>query len=206
MTLDGFFDILRREQVPYVVLRWFEELPDVEPGHDIDMLVDDEHVDFVQSLLADRPPKKGSQHLDVYSGSGLPGSNVHGTPCFPPRFAGQMLADGVWLRDRYRVPEPRSHFLGLAYHAVYHKGYSSGLRSGGGGNEVGRPARHDYEAVLADMADRLGESVDPTLDGLDRYLAEQGLRPSTEMLRLLAPTNPWLEERLREGLPGVDHR
>jgi hypothetical protein len=203
MTLDGFFDILRREQVSYVVLRWFEELPDVEPGHDIDMLVGDEHIDLVQSLLTDQP-QKGGQHLDIYSASGLPGSNVHGTPCFPVEFAGETLSSAVWLRDRYRVPDVRCHFLGLAYHAVYHKGYSSGLSPEVGREKDRRPARHDYERVLADMAEQLGESVVPTLADLERYLAEHQLRPSTDMLRLLAPSNPWLESRLRSGLPVVD--
>jgi hypothetical protein len=203
LTLDEFFDILRRERVTYVVLRWFEELPQVEPGHDIDILVDDQHVDFVQSLLADRR-RKGSQHLDIYSVSGLPGSDLGGIPCFPPRLARHILTSAVWLRDTYRVPALECHFLGLAYHAAYHKGYSSGLSTGCGADEVRRPGSHDYEAVLADLAARLGESVIPTLDGVDRYLADHDLRPSLDMLRRLAPTNPWIEDRFLRELPDVD--
>jgi hypothetical protein len=200
LTLDGFFDILRREEVPYVVLRWFEDLPAVEPGHDIDILVDDQHVDFVQSLLVDRP-HKGTQHFDVYSASGLPRSDLKGLPCFPPPLARQMLASAVWLREKYRVPDLRYHFLGLAYHAAYHKGYASGLSAPGGADEVRRPASHDYEAVLADLATRLGESVVPTLDGLDRYLADHDLRPSTDVLRRLATSNPWITDHLLSTPP-----
>jgi hypothetical protein len=187
-----------------VVLRWFEELPRVEPGHDIDMLVDDEHVELVQRLLADRPPRKGGQHVDVYSVSGLPGSDLDGIPCFPPRFAQAMLDTAVWLRDAYRIPNPRYHFLGLAYHAAYHKGYASGLRTDSGADEVRRSASHDYETVLTDLATRLGESMVPTLDGVDRYLAAQDLRPPLDALNRLARSNPWIEEHFLRKLPDVD--
>jgi len=204
LTLDGFFDILRREGVPYVVLRWFENLPEVERGHDIDILVDDEHVDFVQSLLTDRP-RKGTQHFDVYSLSGLPRSDLNGLPCFPPPLARQMLSSAVWLRDRYRVPDPRCHLLALAYHAAYHKGYASGLSAAGRADEVRRSASHDYEAVLVDLAAQLGESLVPTLDGLDRYLADRGLRPSTDMLRQVATSNPWVADHFLSE-PSDGHR
>jgi hypothetical protein len=203
LTLDQFFDILRREQVTYAVLRWFEDLPEVEPGHDIDMLVSDEHVDFVQSLLANRP-RKGAQHVDVYSASGLPGSDLDGTPCFPPRLAHEILTNALWLRGAYRVPQPEPHFLGLAYHAAYHKGYKSGLSSGSSSDRVRGQASHDYETVLADLAERLGEPLVPTLDGVDRYLAAHDLRPSPDALRSLARTNRWIADRFGDQLLDVD--
>jgi hypothetical protein len=186
-----------------VVLRWFEDLPQVEPGHDIDLLVDDEQVDFVQSLLSDRP-RKGAQHLDVCSVSGLPGSDLAGLPCFPPPLAREILANAVWLRDKYRVPDLKGHFLGLAYHAAYHKGYSSGLSAGSGSDEERRPARHDYEAVLADLAGQLGESLIPTLQGVDQYFADRALRPSPEELKQLALKTSWVEERLLSDGPHAD--
>jgi hypothetical protein len=200
LTLDDFFDVLRRERVSYVVLRWFDGLPEVESGHDIDMLIADEHVEFVQSLLSDRP-RRGSQHLDVYSVSGLPGSDLAGTPCFPPRLAGDIVGSAVWLRDKYRVPRPECHFLGLAYHAAYHKGYRSGLSAGHGADEVRRRGSHDYEAVLTDLAAELGVSLTPTLDGVDRYLAKHELRPSLDTMRRLAPSNPWIHDRFLKELP-----
>jgi hypothetical protein len=202
LTLDEFFGILRREQVTYVVLRWFEELPQVQPGHDIDILVADEHVDFVQSLLADRPRKRG-QHLDVYSVSGLPGSDLAGMPCFPMPLARQIVTNAVWLRDRYRVPDLGPHFLALAYHAAYHKGYSSGLSAGPGSDGVRRPGSHDYAAVLTDLAGRLGESLTPTLYGVDHYLADHDLRPSPEMLKRLALTNAWITDHFLSEPPNV---
>lgn len=203
LTLDEFFDILRRERVTYVVLRWFEQLPQVEPGHDIDILVADEHVDFVQSLLADRP-RKGGQHLDIYSVSGLPGSDLEGIPCFPPPLAREIVRNAVWLRGAYRVPALEPHFLGLAYHAAYHKGYESGLSAGSGADQVRGHASHDYEAVLTDLAGRLGESLTPTLDGVDRYLADHDLRPTPQTLERLAPKNAWITDRFLKELPDVD--
>jgi hypothetical protein len=51
ISLEQFFDELNRRGVRYAVLRWFETLPDVDPGEDIDILVADEDLPELRSLL-----------------------------------------------------------------------------------------------------------------------------------------------------------
>jgi hypothetical protein len=208
VSVEEFFRILDRRNVPYVVLRWFEALPQVDPGEDIDVLVADEHLEFLYTLLLTRPMRRDSQAFDVYSVSGLPGSDFNGVPYYPPRFARAVLADAVRCHDLYRVPSLEHHFQSLAYHALYHKGYASGLRVDGDPQRDpdGGPSApdHYYEAVLADLAEQLGTPVLPSLDGLDEVLAREGLRPPMDTLERLVPGNPWIHDRFFADLPVVD--
>ncbi|HEX2810840.1 MAG TPA: hypothetical protein VHN80_32140 [Kineosporiaceae bacterium] len=215
MSLEEFFLILDRRNVPYVVLRWFDQLPHVDPGEDVDILVADEHLEFVHTLLRARPLRRDSQAFDVYSVSGLPGSDFSGVPYYPPRFARAVLADAVRFRGLYRVPSLEHHFQSLSYHALYHKGYSSGLRADtdlgidgtGAGDDSGgdrAASDHDYEAVLAGLAEQLATPMVPTLDTLDLALADQGLRPPMDTLERLAPENAWIHDRFFTGLPDID--
>ncbi|WP_091546812.1 hypothetical protein [Modestobacter sp. DSM 44400] len=204
LSLDDFFAELEQRDVCYVVLRWFDTLPDVDAGEDIDLLVADEDLTFVRSLMTTRSGSQSTQKFDIYSVSGLPGSDFHGVPYYAPRFAREMLDGGTWLRDRYRVPSLQHHYDSLAYHAVYHKGHASGLSAGPGSDEIRRPTDHDYEAVLAELAERLDRPLHPTLDSLDRYLAARDLRPPLDTLERLEPANPWIHKHFFDDQPAVD--
>jgi hypothetical protein len=209
LSLPEFFRILDDHDVPYVVLRWFDALPWVDPGEDVDILVADDQLDFVRTLLLPRPMRRDSQAFDIYTVSGLPGSDFgDGVPYYPPQFARAVLDDAVVMRDLCRVPSLEHHFQSLAYHAVYHKGYASGLRTGAGpegdGPPSDQPSDHDYEAVLAKLAEQLGAPMAPTLDSLDNVLQQAGLRPPLDTLERLAPGNPWIHDRFFAGLPDVE--
>jgi hypothetical protein len=204
LSLDDFFAELAAHDVCYVVLRWFDTLPDVDEGEDIDLLVADEDLAFVRSLMATRSGARSTQKFDIYSVSGLPGSDFHGVPYYAPRFAREVLEGGTWLKGRYRVPSPQHHYDSLAYHAVYHKGRASGLSDGSAADEARPPADHDYEAVLTRLGEELGRPLHPTLDSLDRYLAGRDLRPPLDTLERLEPTNPWIHDRFFAGQPQVD--
>lgn len=202
LSLDAFFARLRAHDVSYVVLRWFEALPHVDEGEDIDLLVADGDLAFVRSLMSDRSGAS-TQKFDIYSVSGLPGSDFHGVPYYSPQFSSAVLHSAQWLRERYRVPDLQHHYDSLAYHAVYHKGYASGLPDGAG-SAGAAPSDHDYSAVLTELADRLGRPLHPTLDSLDRYLAERDLRPPLDTLERLEPRNPWVHDRFFADQPPVD--
>ncbi len=68
LSLDEFFGELDRLGVRYAVLRWFETLPEVDPGEDVDILVADEDLPRVRPFLRSYivPPK-----ADVASALGL---------------------------------------------------------------------------------------------------------------------------------------
>jgi hypothetical protein len=210
VSLDEFFTELDRLGVRYAVLRWFETLPEVEPGEDVDILVADEDVRRLRPLLASYLVPLGTQKFDVYSVSGLAGSDFLTVPYFTSDFARGVLERSVLLRGRYRVPCDQDHFDSLAYHAVYHKGAASGLPENAAVEPLGGDGDHDYAAVLGALAERLSLPVSLTLESLDTYLAEKGLRPPLDTLDKLSATNPWLRGRLEKlwgpadaGMPGV---
>lgn len=206
-SLEAFFADLEGRGVRYVVLRWFDTLPDVEPGEDVDMLVADEDIDaLAPDLAAHRlPPRR--QKFDVYSVSGLPGSDFQGIPYYPEPLASGLIERSVLLHGRYRVPCPQDHFDSLAFHAVYHKGERSGLPADKKAAASGEPAGatdHDYAAVLGRLADELDLDVEITLEGLDAHLAGKGLRPPLDTLDKLAQSNDWLRRHLETQFGPVD--
>lgn len=198
--MPEFFEGLNSLDANYVVIRRFEALPVLRSGEDIDLLVSDKNLHVVESRLRSYRPFRPTQKVNLYTESGLPGTDFRGVAYFSRKLATRMLADAVFLRDKYRVPNPVDHLDSMAFHAVYHKGYGSGLAS-----EVGDPTKSslgtfdlDYGSVLTELARRVARNVDISLVGLDEYLGDQGLRPSICTLEMLQTENQWLQNRLSE--------
>ncbi len=124
LTIELFFEKLKKRDIRYVVLRWFEHLPEVKNGEDIDLLVHDEDIAAMRDLFSIDPRQ---QPFDVYSVSGLPGSNYRDTPYYSPHLAEKVLESRTWLNNLYAVPDKHYHFLSLAYHALFHKGKHAGI-------------------------------------------------------------------------------
>lgn len=198
ISVSDFLEELHVKKVNYVVLRWYESLPEVAPGEDIDILVADEDVSKLKPLLKG---KKGRhQPVDLYSVSGLPGSAYNRLPYYQPEIAKDILNRSVIWSGLCRVPSPRDAFLSMAYHVVYHKGHSSGVPASGfevSSNEG--HGDHDYVSVLLEKAGNAGiqlELNDINLARLDELLGEAGWRPSIETLTKLSVRNLWLSEFL----------
>jgi len=186
--VTGLAERLEERGVRYAVLRWFENLPEMEPGEDLDLLVADEDLAVVEGLLDEEP---GTIPVDLYSESGQTGTDYHGMAYYPPALARQLLDRAVVHRSGCRVPAPTDHLRSLAYHAVYHKGPRSGLASRSSSWREPDP-EHDYTAILEELAGRLGVPLELTLEGVDEHLAAVGWQPPPDTLRRLAPTNPWI--------------
>lgn len=201
LGVSGFFRVMIEEEVDYVVLRWFESLPHVAPGEDIDILVADEDIEVMGSYLK-MTGKNGDIPCDIYSVSGLPGSSSRSMPYYPVPIARKILDDAIWVNDIVRAPSPDHHFLSLCYHVVYHKGYASGVPS----EDEDRDRKvlpcidHDYVGTLGRLA---GESslnlggLDITLEGLDRILSDAGWKPAHDTLEKLSSKNQWVIDALR---------
>lgn len=188
-----FFSQLRQLKVRYVVLRWFESLPQIAPGEDLDILVADADLQALESVLDSWP---GLQPVDVYSETGLPSTDFAKMAYYPPRLAAQILDTRVVLRELCDVPTREQYFYSLAYHALYHKGYSSGLPLCGDGDCKEANPEHDYAAVLGHLAAELGASVQIDMACLDAYLEERGWKPPYDTLVRLAQHNRWVKDTL----------
>ncbi len=196
LGVDGFFRALHEAGTRHVVLRWFEDLPHVERGHDLDILVADDAIETVRALLSEWPR---GQRIDFYSETGDAGTGyrprlLNNVPAFPPKIAKEILASASVRPGGWGVPGPREHFLGLAFHAVYLKGLKSGLPP-----DENTPAQfvgsRDYSDVLTRLGADVGIEVEQpvTMASLDAMLSAQGWRPNKDHLASLVPANPWID-------------
>jgi hypothetical protein len=191
--LRQLFESLARENAQYVVLRWFEGLPEKVDG-DIDFLVGDDALPLFESLLSS---ESGDVPCDLYSESGRRGYRYAGMAYFPPELAATILSRRIIVPGPLSIPCAEDHFLSLAYHAVYQKGLRAGLRTALGLAQPSVPPMHDYQGTLARLARKLELPVELSMEGLDEYLAARGLRPPARVMTRLAQHNPWLHEHLR---------
>jgi hypothetical protein len=196
LSVQGLFDALHERKTSYVVLRWFDGLPEGDPDGDIDMLVDDRDVASIADLFEHNPQ---AVQCDVFSLSGLPGSTYYGMPYLPPDKAAGVLSRATLFQDTCMVPSPEDHFLTLAYHAIYQKGLRAGLPTSEPGMTPKAAPRHDYAGTLGALAQGLGIDVAISLEGLDEYLHERGWRPSPEIIAKLATHNFWLAARIGQA-------
>ena len=192
ISVDQFLSQLTAEGARYAVLRWFDSLPEVEPGEDIDLLVADDDLARVEPLLSLSPADASCQKVDLYSESGIRGTSFRKVPYFSQELASKILGNAVLLHDRYKIPSPADHFDSLAFHAVYHKGEASGLPRNT--DELASPAfaEHRYLETLTRLLPHATAPVELSLEGLDRYLSEKGLRPRADTLDRYQAGNAWL--------------
>jgi hypothetical protein len=200
LGVQGFFRELQRRRVRYAVLRWFESLPALAPGEDLDLLVADEDIPVVEEMLG---RDTGLIPCDLYSVSGLANTAHRSMAYYPPAIARQILDRSIVLGTRIRVPNPEDHFRSLAYHAVYHKGETSGIPTSLDGVQPTATPEHDYAAILSAQARALGIPVAITLEGLDEHLASVGWRPPIDTLGRIAVKNTWVRHRLPALLDGA---
>ena len=201
-SVAEFFSKLNGSGCKYVVLRWFEDLPFVPPGEEIDILVEDEQVDTVRQLLVRTPISKrwfGSKYIriDLYSVSGLPGSTYRGIAHFPPHLARQILERAVRHSSCVMVPCKLDHFRSACFHALYVKGLESGIRVSGGTFTSNQKPGHDYAAALAGLAAELGIDVEIEMNALEEELFRHGWRPPLDSIERLLPDDAWAEDLVK---------
>lgn len=192
--LADLFAALDRDGVRYVVLRWFEGLPD-DPEGDVDLLVADEDCGRVEALLEPAPP---GTPCDLFDVSGQPGYR-YARRAYLPRALAVRILERREVRGGIAIPCAADHFDSLAYHAVYQKGLASGLASDRPGLVADPEPAHDYAGTLDRLAKAAGLAVAIRLEPLEAYLADAGWRPDPVTLSRLAATNRWLAHHPTEG-------
>jgi len=191
LGIEGFFKELKSEDIDYVVLRWFEDLPFLKDGEDIDILVADEDLEKIDSFLTGE--KKSGIPCDIYTCSGLPGTEFKKVSYFPVHLSEEILSNSIFNEKGIKVPSPKYHLFSMLYHVVYHKGYASDLPTKYDVNLDVKSADHKYDVVLKSIAEQC-DLVLPnlSLEEIDEYLNEWGWRPQIDTLKKLSIKNHWI--------------
>lgn len=183
MSLDNFFNRLNEKQLKYVILRWFDEIPFENINEDIDLLVSDNDIEEIQGIMNERV---GILPFDIYSCSGLSGSDFKNMAYYPPYLAEHIIGNRELWNGKYYIPNKKNHLLSLMYHAVYHKGEKSGIPVERNTEGLREATDHDYIEVLQKLAHENNIIVKEwTLKYLHSYLNEEGWAPATDTLRKL---------------------
>ncbi len=196
-----FLEGLARENVPYVVLRWYDEVPQVLAGQladDIDILVQHGSLPRIAAAMPifNFGRKADKVKFDIYSDSGRSGLSYRHMPYYPPVRARHLLDTRVLdPRGWYRIA-PADYLPALVYHLTYHKRQSSGLRLQPGDSDASRlPAKKDYRQRLLAEAAREGVAI-PALDSLveaHHWLHERGWAMPFDLIRRWPDQDAWLD-------------
>lgn len=182
--IQGLLDFLKEEKIQYVVLRFFDKLPELFRAHgDLDLLIADEEVEKVRDFLRAHP---GPITVDPRGIS---------SQYYPQNLAAQILESAVDGPAGSRIPAPREAFFSFGYHAIYHKGFGSGIPSRLSKADVNRTPRNDYSGMLGQMAKGLDIQVPIDMESLDDYFHQEGWRPTSGIFATLAHGNEWMRRR-----------
>src|SRR3989344_9166056 len=135
------FNMLEKKNHRYVVLRWFDELNSLTAGKDIDLLVDDEAVADIRAFTAQLP---GTISIDLHCVKRLSRLHRNSAAYYPLPLALEILNKRIKHRNNFFIPDEKTYFKSLAYHALYHKGPTSGIPSETKGVIISGSPRHNY--------------------------------------------------------------
>lgn len=201
LSIESFFEELNTRNCRYVILRWWENLPSVEDGEDIDIIISDEDRDKISDLITS---KSSGQKLDIYTVKGTKGGAFKGIPYFKINLSEDMIANRELYKGIFYVPSTEYYFYSLAYHAILHKGKNSHVK-GFNSNPTVEP-EHDYSDVLTNLSKRAGLDINIDVKHLIGKLKEMQYYPSYDLLMKLSDINlsvreflPLLKSDLRGG-------
>lgn len=173
-NIASFLDELNTRDIPYLVLRWFDEVPLTaadEAGctEDIDFLIDHTRLQEVAEITSRHP---GEIKCDFYSPLGKRATGYKNMPYYPPIMANELLETRVLYNNAFYIPCPDLHFKSLAYHLTYHKALNSGIPSGVDSFPDPPSAKRPYRELLEQLGDSLDLPIAKpyTLTALHNYL------------------------------------
>ncbi len=195
-NIAGFLHCLNTLNIPYVVLRWFDEVPltiteEEECFEDIDFLIDHTRLEEVVELSSRHP---GKIKCDFYSPTGKRGTGYKKMPYYPPVMSWEILASRKIYQDNFYVPSPEVHFKSLAYHLTYHKATSSGIPSGTDTFPECLPAKRPYRELLEQLGDSIQLDLPKpyTLTRLHHYLQHQGWGMPYDLMTRWPKEKEWM--------------
>src|SRR5690606_858736 len=182
-----FFQILNERKIEYVLLRWWEDLPSIPEGEDMDILIRDSHRFLIQDLLTFGDNGTGLK-CDIYTVTGSNYGSHKSLPYFQYNLSQDLLKGRILFRGAY-VPSKANYFASLAYHALFHKGLSSGIP---GFKNMAQGEEHDYPTVLKNLANDLNLDLEITVIGIFRWLKKNEYAPAEDTLAKLVDIKPEL--------------
>jgi hypothetical protein len=197
-----FYEILHERKIEYVLLRWWENFPHMPEGEDMDILVRDEHRDLLNDLLTIHNNGVGMK-CDIYTIAGSKHGCRRGLPYFQSNLGHTLIETRRYYRGVF-VPDVVPYFASLAYHALFHKGFRSGLP---GFDQAFADVEHNYTRILAEEARKLGLNIEISVQGIYQWLKEMRFAPAEDTLTKLVKYRSelgFLQERLFSDIRGGD--
>ncbi len=190
------FDKLNEENICYVVLRWFEDLPKLNPDEDMDILVADEDFARIKKILQrGRSEEKDFVRFDIYPVHNLTGNIAS---YYPPAIADRILKNREKLDCNIWVPNSFAYFYSLCYHALFHKGFKSGIPSKFL-KETKLDSKHNFVQILSELAARNHiEITEMTMEGIEGLLEKDGWLPPLDVYFRRSKLNDWAKLRSQE--------
>ncbi|AKH20846.1 hypothetical protein [Sedimenticola thiotaurini] len=182
-----FLEELNKLQVGYVLLRWWDALPDYPDEEDMDILVKDDDFPKIEHLFVDYAT---DIPCDVYTVSGSHGGHYRGLPYYPPKLANDLLATREFYHELAYVPSAYMYFVSMAYHALLHKGSQSGLH---GFTERSNNLEHHYVNLLGELSKSLDLNLEITAQSLWDWLLQHEYAPGRDTLTKLVDIRSELE-------------
>lgn len=187
--VPNFFRYLRDKKVNYVVLRFFERLPELyRKGGDLDLLVKDEDEPIVRGFLLQH---RGSTPIHVFTPNKTVSNDI---TYYPPPIAQRIIKSGVAGPANSRIPSPKEAFLSFAYHVLYHKGLLAGVPTKTL-LKVNASPDNDYTKELKRLADLCGVTIEPmTMENISNILEKEGWQPKLDTLAKISERNTWVRK------------
>jgi hypothetical protein len=186
--ISGLLEFLKKQNIKYVVPRFYEKLPDLNQGDgDLDLIVDGEDKNKVVDFLTNNP---GDIPVDVYTDNG---TDYHGMSYLPPKMAKIALDRRIPGPGGSSIPSKEDELNTMIYHALYHKGYISRIKSVVSLNQNHQP-NNKYMEVINRLSSELHIDVGNTLEELDYYMISIGWRPAIDTLAKIAQWNEWVRD------------
>jgi hypothetical protein len=194
--LSGLLKHLARNNVNYVVPRFFESFPELyrPNGGDLDILVHDDDAYFIQNFLKDNP---GRIPVDVHTVFGpAPGSGD--MPYYFPKLALAMLENSTKGPIGCNIPNDKDYFLSFLYHILFHKGFFSGVPSTRFPDYENAKPENDYLSFSLELSKAAKIEYVGTMEDAERILSEAGYIPKIDTLAAIARVNTWVKRRYFE--------
>ena len=132
----------------------------------------------------------GDIPIDVYTDNG---TDFHGMPYLHPQNGKNFsYEENSWAQWIF-IPTKKDELDSIIYHALYHKGYLSRIKSETSINQK-NDEDNKYTLAINRLSRDLGLNVGDTLEELDHYMATEGWRPAIDTLAKIAQWNEWVRD------------